>query len=331
MKTVAVVGLGSIAKRHIANLRDMHPNSRIYAVSATGSNKELPENADAILNLDELIGHQPDYVIVASPAPYHIEIAKKLLAHDIAVLIEKPLAHSVESCDALLLFCSEKKRTTVAVGYCLRFLPSARVVKDFLNQGLLGTLYNVHASVGQYLPSWRADKNYKDSVSANKALGGGVLLELSHELDYLQWLLGNLSLQHSWLRTTDELGLDVEDIANLVLISDENVYISLHLDFIQKSPHRYCEFIGHNGRLLWDLVGNSVTFFHATGKTDLYSKPKYDKNKMYIKMLSEFERILKKTSTSVESIDSTASIESATKIVKLIEEAKRSSKWRKHY
>lgn len=322
MNTVAVVGMGSIAKRHLANLRHLHPAARIYAVSASGNNTTLPDNADAVVSLDELIAYQPDYVIVASPASYHASVAEKLLAHDIAVLIEKPLAHNVQSCLSLQTFCMQQPRKAVAVGYCLRFLPSALVVKKYLDNGFLGHVYNVHANVGQYLPSWRADKNYKDSVSANKALGGGALLELSHELDYLHWLLGDLSLQHSWLRTTDELGLAVEDIVNLVLLSKKNVYVSVHLDFIQKSTQRNCEFIGQHGRLVWDLLTNTVTLYHATGQDTLYAEPDYNKNGMYLAMLTAFESMSSGVETPL------ATLASAIKVVQLIDEAKQSNKWR---
>lgn len=322
MSTLAVVGMGSIAKRHLANLRHLHPAAKIYAVSASGNNTTLPENADAVVSLDDLIALAPDYVVLASPAPFHADIAQKLLAHDIAVLIEKPLSHDTKNCLALQTFCAQLPRKAVAVGYCLRFLPSAMVVKDYLDRGLLGPVYNVNANVGQYLPGWRSDKSYKDSVSASKALGGGALLELSHELDYLNWLLGDLTLQHSWLRTTDELGLEVEDIANLILLSEKNTYVSVHMDFIQKSTQRNCEFIGQHGRLVWDLLANTVTLHHATGQETIYAEPNYNKNGMYMAMLTAFENMPQ------GGINKLATITSATKVVQLIDDAKQKNKWR---
>lgn len=316
-----MVGMGSIAKRHLANLRHLHPLAKIYAVSASGNNKMLPENADAVVTLDELITLQPDYAIVASPAPFHADVAQKLMSHGIAVLIEKPLAHNVETCFSLQAFCQLVKSNVVAVGYCLRFLPSALVVKDYLEQGLLGKVYNVSANVGQYLPSWRADKSYKESVSASKELGGGALLELSHELDYLHWLLGDLKLLHSWLRISDEMELSVEDIVNLVLLSGEGTYVSVHLDFIQKSTQRNCEFIGQHGRLAWDLIANTVTLYNAGGKETLYTDASYNKNLMYLDMLIAFESQMK------NGISKLASVASATQVVKLIDDAKQRNKW----
>lgn len=217
MSLYAVIGMGSIAKRHLKNLRFLYPDADIYVVSSSGRNLDLPEGANAVVSLEELIRLKPNYVIIASPAPYHTSAAILLLENNIPVLIEKPLASDSEDATKFLELCSAESYPPVAVGYCLRFLPSALAVKAFLETGSLGTLYNVSSVVGQYLPGWRSDKNYKDSVSAKKELGGGALLELSHELDYLMWLFGSVTLQHSWLRTTAELGLEVEEIADLVL------------------------------------------------------------------------------------------------------------------
>lgn len=322
MTCYAVVGMGSIAKRHLANLRHLHPQAKIYSVSASGRNTELPVHADAIINLDQLLEEKPIYVIVASPAPYHVTTSKVLLQNGIAVLIEKPLADTFERCNELVAGLTTES-AAVSVGYCLRFLPSAQVVKSYLNRSLLGEVYNVESNVGQFLPSWRTDKNYKDSVSARKELGGGVLLEISHELDYLFWLFGDLELQHSWLRTTEELGLDVEEIADLVLTTTSGTYISVHLDFIQKSTQRNCEFIGEKGRLVWDIMANTVTLYHAEGVEILYAEPEYNKNGMYVDMLLAFEN------TKADGMSYLATVESASTVIKLIEYAKQTNKWRK--
>lgn len=321
MDTYAVIGLGSIAKRHLSNLRELYPTANIVAVSASGRNKDLPESADALVTESELIHCDPVFVIVASPASYHLDISKRLIENGIAVLIEKPLADNAISCQKFNDVISGSNVHT-AVGYCLRFLPSARVVKSFLDKGSIGSLYNVEANVGQFLPTWRPAISYKDSVSAQKELGGGALLELSHELDYLHWMLGDMEVVHSWLRITDELGLEVEEIVNLVLINEENVYVTVHLDFIQKSISRTCQFIGEHGKLVWDLIRNTVIFHDAKGSQVLFSEPEYDKNQMYMDMLRSFKN------KSAESEAVLATVEEATKVMETIEDAKRMNKWR---
>jgi predicted dehydrogenase len=317
-----VIGLGSIARRHLANLRHMHPNEEIYAVSASGINKDIPANINGVVSIAQLITFNPKYVIVASPAPFHVNVAQNLLAHQIPVLIEKPLAHDAVSGASLQRYCSEHKINTVAVGYCLRFMQSSLAVKEFLGTNALGKIYNVSSIVGQYLPSWRPEKDFKHSVSAQKKLGGGALLELSHELDYLQWLLGDLTLQHSSLRNSIEFDLDVEDMADLTLTTSTGILLNVHLDFVQKATQRKCQIIGKNGRVDWDLIANSVMYYSAEGQEILYADPKYDKNNMYISMLQEFERCLRKKGVNLASIDSSV------KILELIDSAKRHNEWR---
>lgn len=321
MNTFGIVGMGSIGQRHLRNLRYKHPSSKIFCVSSSGSNTSLYDQSDGILNLEELIYQNPDYIIVANPSSFHVEVAKEIINHNIPVLIEKPLANNFESCLDIEAYCTQKKDPKVAVGYCLRFLPSAKIVKQVIDEGVLGEIYNVNAIVGQFLPTWRKGIDYKKTVSARKSLGGGVLLELSHELDYLQWYLGDLNLQHSFLRTTDELGIKVEDIANLILTSKNNVYVSVHLDFIQKFTKRTCIFIGEKGLLEWNLMKNIVTLSTASGKKTLYENEGYDKNNMYLEMLAEFEKYIKNDKNSL------ASLNSSSNLVKIIDEAKNKNSW----
>lgn len=191
MASFGIIGLGSIAKRHAKNISSIYKNARVFGVSSSGSSNNIPENIEKIININELISRKPEFVIIASPAPFHGEYIKILLENNIPILVEKPLAHDVNACQRIEAICSRFPSSSVAVGYCLRFLPAAILVKEILEKGLLGKLYNVNSVVGQFLPNWRNDRNYKDSVSANKSLGGGALLELSHELDYLHWFFGD--------------------------------------------------------------------------------------------------------------------------------------------
>lgn len=321
--TYAVIGLGSIGKRHIKNLRFLYPEASIFAISASGSNIQLPEGATALISLKDLIQHKPQFVIVASPSSYHIQHAEICINAGIYTLVEKPLSHCSEEANHFLKICDAKKEVPVAVAYCLRFLPSALAVKKTIENNELGHVYHVSSSVGQFLPTWRSDKSYQNSVSAQSSLGGGVLLELSHELDYLTWLFGDLKLAHSWIQKSAELNLEVEDLADLVLISQEGTHISVHLDFIQKSPQRTCTIIGERGRIEWDLIANTVILHSENDAKIMYKDPTHDKNTMYLDMLSTFIHI------PHQGMQQLSTMMSAKKIVDLVTEAKKNNSWRK--
>lgn len=289
MKKVAVVGLGNISDRHRRNLKQLFPKAFVYAMSASGRiPREVISNADQLVSsIEVLIEEQVQLVIVASPAPFHAEHAIPLIQAGIPVLIEKPVTATLEDAKALQE-AARHYQTPVAVGYCLRYLSSLQEVKTILASGKLGQLYHSSVEIGQYLPDWRPSKDYHDSVSAREELGGGALLELSHELDYTLWLLGDITLEHAILRKTQELGLKVEDSVDMMLSTRENAVVHVHLDFLQRKAYRQCRFVGSKGALEWDLIGNEIRFISAQENQVLYSAPKWDKNQMYTAMIMDF-------------------------------------------
>lgn len=290
MNKVAVVGLGNISQRHRANLRKLYPEAKIFAVSASGRKpRELIDNADECLSsVDELLKYDMDMAIVASPATFHAQHAISLLRAGIPVLIEKPLTASVADAEAIATIAKDTK-VVAAVGYCLRYLPSSKKVKELIQNGDLGDLYNAFVEIGQFLPHWRVDKNYKETVSANAKLGGGALLELSHELDYAQWLFGELSPHSAILRSSAELDLSVEDSADVLAVNSEGMVVSIHLDLLQRKARRRCRVIGSKGSIEWDLLSNQVKMVTATEQYMAFDGSYWDMNEMYLSMLKDFE------------------------------------------
>lgn len=292
MKNIAIVGLGNIATRHRRNVKLLFPQAKVYAMSASGRKVEGPlSDCDEIASsIEELIG-LVDMAIIASPAPSHAAHAIPFIAANIPVLIEKPIVASSEDAQRLLE-ASKTFKTPLAVGYCLRYLPSARVTQQALVKQRAGQLLNARVSIGQYLPDWRATKDYRDSVSASKALGGGALLELSHELDYARWMLGELHVHSAIIRNSGTLGIEVEDLVDVVAMTNQQAVVHLHLDFLQPKAHRHCDFIGTKGRIEWDLILNQVLLHTAEGTETLYSDADYDRNRMYLDMLTDFTHFI---------------------------------------
>ena len=292
---VAVIGLGNIAIRHRRNLKHLFPNVELLVMSASGRipKENITDSDKIVTSIEELIEANVDFVVVASPAPFHAEHSIPLIEAGIPVLIEKPVTTTLQDVH-LIQKAIKEYDTPVVVGYCLRYLPSAQKLKLLLDENIIGTLYNAHIDIGQYLPDWRPNINYKQSVSANEALGGGALFELSHELDYAQWLLGPLNLQCAILRSSKELALQVEDLVDLLLLSDSGVVTSIHLDFLQRKAHRQCNFIGSEGRLDWDLIQNQLVLSTKEETRVVYSEPTWDKNNMYLEMMIDFIKMIKR-------------------------------------
>jgi len=291
--SIGVVGLGNISQRHRKNLKTIYPSAKILAMSASGRKPDSKvENVDKIVySLESLIEEEPYFSIIASPSPLHSSHAIPLIEAGIPVLIEKPVTTNTADATTLLAIAKLHK-TPVAVGYCLRYLSSAPIIKQLIEDQIIGDIYNASINIGQFLPHWRPTKDYKDSVSANAHLGGGALLELSHELDYLQWILGDMDFHYAHLRNSTELQLEVEELADIILVSKAGCVCNIHLDFLQKQAQRKCSFIGSTGRLDWDLLNNTITLHTLAGDKTLYSQPEWDKNIMYLDMLSDFNSLI---------------------------------------
>ncbi|GIU45909.1 Gfo/Idh/MocA family protein [Shewanella colwelliana] len=322
MNTVAVIGLGNIARRHRQNLKLLFPKASIVAMSASGRSVNEPiDFADLVLSdMSELIESSPELVIIASPSPFHEAHASALIKKNIPVLIEKPLASEPESAQRILELIKQYS-SHVEIGYCLRHLSSAVIIKQLISKNFIGEIYNCSATVGQYLPDWRPNKHYTTCVSAQESLGGGALLELSHELDYLHWLLGPLKLNYAQLRSTKELELEVEEIADLVLTSQKGAVCYIHMDFIQKQAQRECTFIGSKGRLHWNLITNTVTHHNDEGTEIVYSQPEWDKNQMYLNMVTAFICRIQGEECSH------STLEDAYKTIALIAKIKQKAEW----
>lgn len=317
MEKVAVIGLGNIATRHRRNLKHLFPRAHVYAMSASGreTNEEISDADSIAISVAHLIEERVQLVIVASPAPFHARHAIPFIEAGVPVLIEKPVTATQEELKVLLDVASANK-SCVAVGYCLRYMPSALVIKELITSEKIGNLYNVTIEVGQYLPDWRPSKDYRDSVSVSPKLGGGALLELSHEIDYAHWLLGDLELQHAILRQSKELNLEVEDVADMFFTTAEDAVVNIHLDFLQRRAFRQCRFVGSKGTLEWNLIDNTVLFSSAQGIEVVYNQPQWDKNLMYISMILDFLALVKKEPNNC------VSLRAAAKTVELIEHVK---------
>jgi predicted dehydrogenase len=151
------------------------------------------------------------------------------------------------------------------IGYNLRFLPSLIEFKKLIKSNKIGKIYSVRSEFGQHLPSWRPESDYRSGVSAQNSLGGGALLELSHEIDYLTWIFGKVEWVKAHASKQSDLNIDVEDTALVVLgfvkRGNKALTASLNIDFIRHDTTRKCYVIGEYGTLMWDGINGEVNFF----------------------------------------------------------------------
>lgn len=289
-----VVSLGSIGKRHTRNLRQLRPDAQITVLrrAETDDAEASVVGANHVVHdLDSALAERPDIAIVASPSPFHIETATRLANAGVHLLIEKPLASSMDGVDELLSIGRERG-VVIAVGYNFRYYVPLCVIHDAIAGGSIGRVLSVRAEVGQYLPDWRPGTDYRQGVTAREALGGGVLLEISHEIDYVRWLAGEVTEVSAETGRLGGLDIDVEDTAELLLRHESGAISNIHLDMVQRVPSRTCRIIGSEGVVAFDYLANSASLYSAaTGQwSTLHTAGNIDRNQMYVDELDDFLR-----------------------------------------
>ncbi len=260
-----VVGMGSIGRRHARVIRAVLPDAEIAALrhASTGG---LPDGLvdREYTSIDDALAFAPRAVIVANPAPMHVDVCLPFGAAGVPLLVEKPLAHDASTA-ARLVEASSSWSAPVVVGYNLRHTAQLRALLDAVARGEAGAVVSVRAEVGQHLASWRADADYRHGVSARRDLGGGTLLELSHDIDYVLAMLGAPSRVGALTTTSPALETDVEDVAHLLLAFDRGdqppCVASISLDHVRHDTKRGCEVIGTEATLRWDALGARVERF----------------------------------------------------------------------
>ena len=262
---VLIVGLGSIGSRHLRLARQLLPNAEIKILRHQKTS-EIPEFSDGCFStIVEALEFLPQVAVIANPATFHLKTAHSLAEAGVHLLIEKPLSDSVDGISELIKKC-KAGNTTLATGYNLRFLPSLKYFRETIESRIIGEVLSVRCEVGQYLPTWRPSSDYRQGVSAKKTLGGGVMLELSHEIDYLRWIFGDVEWVRATLRKQSNLEIDVEDLAFLTIgfvpnSDGKQIIGTVNLDFIRHDHTRLCTAIGEKGSLIWNGVTGEVKIY----------------------------------------------------------------------
>jgi len=288
-----IAGLGSIGRRHLRNLRALGQEDIILyrTHQATLPDAELgvfPTFSELSLALAE----KPSGVIVANPTALHLEVAVAAAKAGAALLIEKPLSDNLAGLGELQS-ALELSGKPAMVGFHFRFHPVLNQIKALLESGQLGQPLSARAHWGEYLPGWHPWEDYRRSYAARADLGGGVVNTLSHPLDYLRWLLGEVESVSAWTGKLSQLELDVEDHADILIRFTGGEVASVHLDYYQRPSSHTLEFTCEDGRISWDNATGEARVFHAqSGAVSLLVPPEgFDRNQMFLDEMETFVRL----------------------------------------
>jgi len=282
-----IAGLGSIGRRHLNNLRALGESDIV--LYRTGQSTLPDDELDGLTvetDLKAALAHHPDAAIIANPTSLHLPVAIQSARAGCHLLLEKPVSYSLEGLEPLCQAVDDRG-VQVLVGFQFRYHPGLEVVSALLKKGTIGRVLSAGAHWGEYLPAWHPWEDYRQGYSARADLGGGAILTLSHPLDYLRWLLGEVESLWAFTARLSDLELDVEDTAEIGLRYENGILGGVHLDYNQQPPAHRLEITGTSGSLYWDNADGAV---HVYSQSGMEGEHRQDASWQTIPAPSGFER-----------------------------------------
>jgi predicted dehydrogenase len=245
---VLIIGLGSIAKKHILSILSNNPNSIIYAYRSSKSLTTV-ENVLNITCLDKF-NQSIDFIIISNPTAFHGSTILNVIKFKVPIFIEKPVLDNLNLFEPILQEIKSNKIVTY-IGCNLRFHPVIQYLKTYISDHN-PRINELNIYSGSDLKYWRPYDDYKKSYSANSNLGGGVHLDLIHEIDYCLWIFGLPNKVHSVMSKKSSLNIDAIDNARYIFEYQEFT-ASINLNYFRKDTKRQIEIVTDTDTLLLDL------------------------------------------------------------------------------
>ncbi len=271
------VGVGSIGRRHI---RDFYEECLSHQVIP-----EIHVLRRCIDNLGEIEAYiteqiteledaDYDVVFITNPTNLHYDALKRCKNRARWYFIEKPIFESLEKkiedlgIDDFNTYVAAPMRHTLLYGKLKEIIKSRKV-------------FSVRVICSSYLPEWRKGVDYREVYSAKKEMGGGVNLDLIHEIDYVYDLFGQPERIHSISGKYSDLEISSNDLSTF-LLGYKQLICEIHLDYFGRECVRACEVYTSEGTYIADFIketmrfpDNSVVDCHVMQNEEFVNEMKY--------------------------------------------------------
>lgn len=284
-KKIIIIGAGSIGQRHATNLVKLGAD-----VSVTDVNRDLlmtccaSNSWNPLLDLDAALDHDTfDAAIICTPNHLHIPYAQKAVDAGLHVFIEKPLSHNRQGVD-ILLDGIKKKRLIGMAGFMLRYEPGLQYLKKHLSPNDVAF---AQIESGSHMPTWRSGIDYRNTYSANRSMGGGIILDDVHEIDYACWLFGYPENVCCSSGTYSNFQIDVEDTAEFQFQYPDKL-VTIHSDYLQRRYCRRCKICLKDGNTIEWIFGEHVITYSDDYEEKFGYKDTFNINDLYVAEMQEF-------------------------------------------
>ena len=284
-KKIIVIGAGSIGRRHATNLAKLSADVSIFDVNHSLLKTVCADNPwEPVYDLDlALKQKQYDAAIICTPNHLHIPHAQKSVDAGLNVFVEKPLSHNLSGVDDL--FRDIKKKSLIGMaGFMLRHEPGLCYIKKILD---VSQVAFARIESGSHMPLWHPESDYRKGYSANRSMGGGIILDDVHEIDYACWLFGFPDAVSCAFGKYSNFEIDVEDTAELRFVYPERL-VTIHADYLQRRYSRNCKICLKDGSTIEWIFGRSVTEYRTDGEHIFNYQQGFEVNALYLEEMREF-------------------------------------------
>ena len=294
-----IMGCGSIGERHAKNLKAILPDTTIDVFDPCPDRLATVSKKYSInpVHHTEIDLRIYDCVFICTPPVSHIELAKRALNSGSNVFIEKPLSYNLDGIEELRNLV-QTRRLLAFVAYNFRFNKGIHMIRQMIKDLKFGKILHASAYFGQYLPDWRPLQDYKKSYSAVRDLGGGIIHDASHEIDYMMWLFGTPVYVESQFAFTDIISSDAVALADILLKFDKNILGYVHLNFVRREYRRTFELLCEEGLIQWSLSDAAIRTFDVSSKSWNTIRLEESINDMYVEEIRHVIGCIKSKSNS---------------------------------
>ena len=269
MNNISIIGFGSIAQKHLNNLIKFSKNNKIFIVSKR-NHKSTSKRIFFLKKIEELIDKQVSLVLICTPANQHLKnlsTCMKFLKKDVSYFIEKPITTEYLSLKKFYNKNTSKLMSKLLVGYQFGYSKAFNKLCKLVKSNNKKKILSATVICNSFLPNWRNNRDYRKSSSLKKTEGGGVLLELSHEIDYIRNLFGIPTQVVASPIQQNIFKSNTEESVNAFLVFAKKFTLHLQLNFNHEfDKSRYCQINFENRKLIWNLLDNSITIISKYNK-----------------------------------------------------------------
>lgn len=270
---VCFVGIGSIAKRHIRNLRTVCEDKGIeLTIDALRRSPNSIEGVDRVRSSLTDVPNDYDAIFITNPTDMHLTSLEQFHDKGKNFFIEKPVV-SLPQIEKAKQF-EMHKGSIYYVACPLRYNAVIQYIKNNINPDDVISVRSISSS---YLPDWRPGQDYRETYSAHKNMGGGVSIDLIHEWDYLTYLFGRPQKVNSMIGKKSNLEIDSDDYA-IYIAEYKDKIVELHLDYFGRKTTRVVELFTKEDTIVGDIRNNKVTFLR-TGEVIDFNEERDDYQK----------------------------------------------------